>query len=105
MRLISYQSGEGVRTAGKRGDGYFDLNTLDAQIPTCMNALLAGGSAMLSRVGAALESAAGEPLAADGSIAVTAEPLLLRASVAPRSRTYPPSPSTSASMLARISSS
>ncbi len=62
MRLIAYQSEDGVRAAGIRDDGSrVDLNRADSAVPSCVKAILAGGPEVLRRAEAAL--AAAEPLA------------------------------------------
>ena len=43
MRLATYQSADGPRVAGVRGDRYVDLNRADPAVPACVKALLAQG--------------------------------------------------------------
>ena len=55
MRLITYQSDSGPRTAGLRGNQAVDLHRADPTLPSCIKALLALGSAALPRVRLAVE--------------------------------------------------
>lgn len=56
MRLISYQSEDGPRTAAVRDGQYVDLQSADASLPSSMKQLLALGDAGLARARAAAES-------------------------------------------------
>lgn len=56
MRFISYQSATGPRVAGVRADGYVDLNSADASLPTSLRALLEQGPAALDKAVAATNS-------------------------------------------------
>jgi len=49
MRLISYQSPTGPRTAALRDGGAIDLNRADPAVPDCMKKLLAQGPAGIER--------------------------------------------------------
>ena len=64
MRLISYQSPTGPRTAALRGAAAVDLNRTDPAVPDCMKKLLAQGPAGLERAGQA--AARGQPMPLDG---------------------------------------
>jgi 2-keto-4-pentenoate hydratase/2-oxohepta-3-ene-1,7-dioic acid hydratase in catechol pathway len=63
MRLATYQSDSGPRTAGLRGNEYVDLNRADSRVPACIKALLGQGPAGLARAAEALAS--GQPLPAE----------------------------------------
>ena len=60
MRLVSYLSESGPRTAGVKGGDYIDLNQADASLPTGMKPLLALGAEGLRKAVAALAN--GKPL-------------------------------------------
>lgn len=63
MKLVTYHSGRGPRTAGVRDGEYVDLNEADPRVPACIKALLAQGPEGLARAADAL--AAGDPLSVD----------------------------------------
>jgi 2-keto-4-pentenoate hydratase/2-oxohepta-3-ene-1,7-dioic acid hydratase in catechol pathway len=58
MRLVTYQSDSGPRTAGVRGNDYVDLNAADPQAPPDMIDLLALGAAGMDRARRAMERGA-----------------------------------------------
>ncbi|HYW78642.1 MAG TPA: fumarylacetoacetate hydrolase family protein [Thermoguttaceae bacterium] len=60
MKLVTYRSEQGPRTAGVRDDGYIDLNQADPAVPACIKALLVQGAEGIARAEKAM--AAGEPL-------------------------------------------
>jgi 2-keto-4-pentenoate hydratase/2-oxohepta-3-ene-1,7-dioic acid hydratase in catechol pathway len=64
MRLVTYQSNSGPRTAGVAAGGYLDLNSADPSLPAEMIALLALGPEGLDRARRAMER--GRPIPADG---------------------------------------
>lgn len=64
MRLITYQSNTGPRTAAVTPEGYIDLNQTDSQLPSSMRELLALGRRGMDQVREALGR--GEPFAANG---------------------------------------
>ncbi len=61
MRLVSYQAEQGVRAAAIRGDEYVDLQAADAELPTSISDLLAGGHKLLERAVKAAERGKGIP--------------------------------------------
>ena len=61
MKLVTYQSDRGPRTAGVRNGTYVDLNRADPAVPACIKALLAQGPEGLARAADALS--AGPPMA------------------------------------------
>jgi len=61
MRLVTYLSSSGPRTAGVRDGAYIDLHQTDPELPTCMKILLGMGRAGMERVAVAI--ARGSPLA------------------------------------------
>jgi 2-keto-4-pentenoate hydratase/2-oxohepta-3-ene-1,7-dioic acid hydratase in catechol pathway len=61
MRLVTYLSSSGPRTAGVRDGAYIDLHQTDPELPTCMKKLLSMGRAGMERVAVAI--ARGSPLA------------------------------------------
>ncbi len=56
MRFVTYQSSHGPRVAGVRADGYVDLQTADASLPTCLKSLLEQGPAALAKAAAATQA-------------------------------------------------
>jgi 2-keto-4-pentenoate hydratase/2-oxohepta-3-ene-1,7-dioic acid hydratase in catechol pathway len=64
MRLISYNTPDGPRVAGMRGNEFIDLNHADPVVPACIKALLAQGPDGIRRAEAAL--AGGKPIPLDG---------------------------------------
>ena len=63
MKLVTYQSATGPRSAVLRGTDYVDLNQTDETLPTCLATLLAEGQSGLQRAAAA--AACGEALSAE----------------------------------------
>jgi 2-keto-4-pentenoate hydratase/2-oxohepta-3-ene-1,7-dioic acid hydratase in catechol pathway len=64
MRLVSYRSQAGPRSAAVKNGRYIDLNQADPSLPTSMKQLLAGGPSALSRAAAAIS--AGKPIDPSG---------------------------------------
>ncbi len=60
MKLATYLSGSGPRTAALRGEQYVDLNLADSSLPVGMRELLALGDAGLAKAAAAAER--GQPV-------------------------------------------
>ncbi len=60
MKLVSYLSSTGPRTAALRGEAYVDLNQSDSSLPTSMRDLLALGDECLTMAAAAITK--GKPL-------------------------------------------
>ena len=63
MRLISYESNTGPRTAAVTAEGIVDLNRADSALPSCMKQFLALGTAGVDRARLAVASARAVPLA------------------------------------------
>jgi 2-keto-4-pentenoate hydratase/2-oxohepta-3-ene-1,7-dioic acid hydratase in catechol pathway len=57
MRLATLRTPSGPRAALRAGDAYVDLNATDSALPASVRALLAGGPALLHRVGSAAAAA------------------------------------------------
>ncbi len=64
MKLITYQSDSGPRTAALADKQLVDLNRADANIPACIKQFLAAGPDMIQRAAEAVAKA--EPLPLDG---------------------------------------
>lgn len=56
MRLVTYQSERGPRTAAMREDGLVDLEQADSRLPSCMKTLLAQGAEAMDLARAAIQS-------------------------------------------------
>lgn len=62
MRLISYESNTGPRTAAVTAEGIVDLNWADSALPSCIKQFLALGPAGVDRARLAVASARAVPL-------------------------------------------
>lgn len=60
MKLASFQSESGIRTAGLRGNDYVDLNATDPSLPTSMKSLLAADPSQSAKIAQAIQN--GQPL-------------------------------------------
>lgn len=60
MRLVSYQSETGIRTAGLRDGQLVDLNATDSSLPTSMKSLIAARPSLAEKAAQAIQH--GQPL-------------------------------------------